>query len=585
MLNCNNKVHTIPSLITKCFCVLLLVVTSGVPSFSQTLFTYGKHTVSKDEFLRAYNKNNFDTSGGKLAFQEYLELYIRFKLKVQAALDARMDTIAEQNAELQSFRYQLAENFIREDASINILVEEAFDRSLKDIHLSHVFVPAAANSTPDSIALAQKNINAAYERLQKGEAFDKVAASYSGGSLGYITAFVLPYANETIAYSTKTGKHSAPFRTNAGFHIIRNDGERKAVGKMRAAQILFAFPPNATENDLRNLQRRADSVYSAIQNGADFGELAKQYSDDHLTFFSGGEMPAFGVGQYDTIFENNAFNLARDGDVTRPFKTTFGYHIVKRLQRVPVIEDKNNKEWLEVIRERVLQSDRMQVAQARLIENIRQIIRKDAATLDISNDSAVLDYYRNNLEKYNTAFAEQLNEFREGNLLFSIMQKQVWDAAVDDSAALRSFYTSNMSKYNWENSADALIVTCLIADSVQSVQNALKQDHRSWRALMDAANGLIQVDSGRFELSQIPVLDRTNFTDGLMTAPVINEPDSSRTFAYVIKLYKGRSPKSFKDARGTVINDYQVFLEEQWVNELKRKYPVTINRKTLAKLR
>jgi peptidyl-prolyl cis-trans isomerase SurA len=564
--------------------LILILACLSYTASAQTLFTYGRKSVSADEFLKAYNKNNNDSISSGLSKDEYLELFIRFKLKVQAALDAGLDTTAEQKAELQSFRRQLADNFIREDASIDLLVEEALQRTKKDIHLSHIYIPLGPDTPDDSAAIAVKQINNAYASLKKGEPFNNVASGYPHGSLGFITSFVLPYEFESIAYSLKPGEFSAPFRNASGFHIIRNDYERDAVGKLRAAQILIAYTPGISDAGKEKLRQRADSIYNALIQGADFAEMATQFSDDHLTFFSGGEMPAFGVGQYDTAFENAAFGLQEDGDISKPVATNFGYHIIKRLQRVPVPRSEN-KDWEQVIRERVLQSDRMKVAHDKLIQSIRAMAAKDASTDELSSDSAVLEFYRNNLEKYNPGFADQLDEFRQGNLLFSIMQRKVWDAAAEDTAGLRAYYEQNRSGYNWENSADALIVTCLVADSVRGVQEALKSDYNSWREIVDKYNSLVQIDSGRFELSQIPILERTNFTEGLITAPVINEPDSSRTFAYIIKMHEGKSPKSFAESRGAVINDYQATLEEKWIAELKRKYPVKVNRKVFAKLK
>jgi peptidyl-prolyl cis-trans isomerase SurA len=568
----------------KALVLVLILACLSYTASAQTLFTYGRKSVSADEFLKAYNKNNNDSVSSGLSKDEYLELFVRFKLKVQAALDAGLDTTAEQKAELQSFRQQLADNFIREDASIDLLVEEALQRTMKDIHLSHIHIPLRPDSSDDLAAAAEKQINEAYASLKKGEPFNNVASRYSHGSLGFITSFVLPYEFESIAYSLKPGEFSAPFRNHSGFHIIRNDYERDAVGKLRAAQILIAYTPGLSDAGKEKLKQRADSIYNALVQGADFAEMARQYSDDHLTFFSGGEMPAFGVGQYDTVFEDAAFGLQEDGEISKPVATNFGYHIIKRLQRVPVPR-KENKDWKQVIRERVLQSDRMKVAHDKLIQSISGMVAKDASTDELSSDSAVLEFYRNNLEKYNSGFADQLDEFRQGNLLFSIMQSKVWDAAAEDTAGLRAYYEQNRSKYNWENSADALIVTCLVADSVGGVQEALKRDYNSWREIVDKYNSLVQIDSGRFELSQIPVLERTNFTEGLITAPVINEPDSSRTFAYIIKMHEGKSPKSFADSRGAVINDYQAALEEKWIAELKRKYPVKVNRKVFARLK
>jgi parvulin-like peptidyl-prolyl isomerase len=564
--------------------LLFALCTLPITLSAQTLFTYGKHAVSKNEFLQAYNKNNTDSSVSRVSYSDYLELYLRFKLKVQAALDARMDTTATQIAELKSFRNQLSEGFLKEDASIDLLTDEAFQRSLKDIHLSQIFIAADKAAPTDEVNAAQEKINEAYKRLQNGESFDAVAADYQHGSLGYITAFVLPYSVETIAYSTPPGQYSIPFQTGAGFHILRNDGERPAVGRIRAAQILVAFPPDSTTEKNKLLAQRADSIYNALAAGANFAELAEKLSDDHLSYMTGGEIPEFGVGTYDTAFENAAFSLAHDGDISKPVKTTFGYHIIKRIQRAPVVEDPQNKEWRATIREKVMISDRMQVAQAMLVQNVQKKIEKDAGPADLANDSAVLSYYREHLENYEPGFAAQMKEFSDGNLLFTIMQQKVWDAASSDTNGLREYYNGHKDKYQWENSADALIITALNEEFTEKARADIKAHFDLWRQWADESNGMIQADSGRFELSQIPVVERTNFSEGLTTAPVINSQDSSRTFAYIIRLYPEKEPKKFEDAKGAVINDYQVYLEEQWIAALKKKYPVKINKKVFNSL-
>ena len=551
---------------------------------SQTLFTYGNHAVSKKEFLQAYNKNNTDSSLAKMSYADYLDLYLKFKLKVQAAMDAGMDTIATQRAEMKSFRNQLSEGYLKEDASIELLTDEAFERSLKDIHLSQIFIAAGKDAPDNEINDAQNQINAAYQRLQNGEAFDKVADDYQHGSLGYITAFVLPYSIETIAYSTRVGKYSIPFQSASGFHILRNDGERKAVGKVRVAQIQVAFPPDSAADIDNKLAQRADSIYKALMAGADFADLAAQLSDDQLSYMAGGEIPAFGVGTYDTAFENAAFALQHDSDISQPVRTSFGYHIIRRLQRIPVIEDPSNNDWKGVIRERVTLSDRMQVAQAMLVQNIKKRIEKDAAAADLANDSAVLGFYRDHLENYQPEFGAQMKEFSEGNLLFTIMQQKVWNAASSDTNGLKEYYDHHKEKYKWENSADALIITTLNEEFTAKARENVTNNFEEWRQWADESNGLIQADSGRFELGQIPVIDRTNFTPGLTTAPVINPQDSSRTFAYIIKLYPADEPKNFEDAKGAIINDYQVYLEEKWIAALKKKYPVRINKRVFRSL-
>jgi peptidyl-prolyl cis-trans isomerase SurA len=531
--------------------ILLLFISNTLTA--QTLFTYGKNKVNKDEFLKAYNKNNIDTSGAKISYTDYLDLYTKFKLKVQAAQDAHIDTTAEQINELKSFRYQLAENYMREEESIKLLTAEALERSKKDL---------------------------------------KIAVDDQG--TGWITAFVLPYKIENIAYSTPVGGVSDTFSTSSGVHKLKILEERKAIGEIRVAQILLAYQPGMVNKE--QIKLRADSLYKLLKQGADFAMLAEKFSGDNITYKSGGEIPAFGPGKYDPVFENAAFSLEKDGDISQPFETAFGIHILKRTEHLPVKSD------TAAVREKVIYSDRMQVAQTVFVNKVRKTIANDAGTENLISDSAVLDFYRNHLENYNSDFADQLNEFKQGNLLFAIMQKKVWEAAGNDSLGLLNYYNNHKDKYTWENSADAIIFTILDGAKISNNDSGellspfekgglrdslLKYDRRGisyWRKLSEESNGSIQADSGRFELSQIPVVERTNFTEGLITAPVINDQDNSKTFAYIIKLYRNKEQKSFEDARGAVINDYQQLLEEQWVNELKNKYPVKINKKVLKKL-
>jgi peptidyl-prolyl cis-trans isomerase SurA len=576
------KINSSVSIIQKVvyFCCFIL---AGIQVPAQTLFTYGKHAVSKQEFLAAYNKNNSDSGAQRMSYEEYLELYSRFKLKVQAALDEKMDTSTEQKSELESFRYQLAESFIKDDASIKLLVDEAFDRSQKDIHISFIYAPVFSADSAE-INAARKKIDEAYGKLQNGQSFENVAASYEHGDVGFITVFVLPYSLENVAYNTPEGKYSAPVQTSGGFYILKNNKERNAVGKVRIAQILLATTPRMSEDERIQLRKRADSLYNDLLEGGNFSDSAKKLSNDNSTYQNGGEMEAFGLGQYDTAFTNAAFALQKDGEISSPVRTSFGFHILRRLQRIDVIRDTSNVANMQMLREKVLQSDRMKVARAMLARSIRKKIEKDASPADLASDSAVLEYYRRHLDNYSREYATQLKEFTEGNLLFGVMQKKVWDAATADSAALRTFYNENKQKYNWERSADAIIVTCTDPGALDSTQDRIKSNPSAWRTISEQSNGLIQADSGRYDLGQIPVIDRTNFTEGLLTAPVTNPQDSSKTFTYIIRLHNDPEPKAFEDAKGSVINDYQVYLEEKWIADLKKKYPVKINKRVMKSL-
>ena len=341
--------------------ILLAVITSGV--YSQTLFTYGTNAVDKTEFLRAYNKNKTAVSDKAMALREYLDLYIKFKLKVKAAKEMRIDTLASLANDLQNFRTQIEESYLNDESQVSALTEQAFERSQKDIHVAYKFYSSKDYSDSISADKAHK------------------AGHLNWTDVGYVTVFTLPYDFENIIYSLKPGEESKLFRGKNGFYVFKNIDERKAVGKIKAAQILIALPDGAKEDDKIEARKLADSIYHAIQHGSDFAELAKQFSNDKMTYQSGGIMPEFGVGKYDPQFENIVFAIQKDGDVTPPLETKFGYHIIKRISRSEIPQDKTNDSYLFLLKQEVLQDSRITAAKEKFVKDILKKLnfKKNAA--------------------------------------------------------------------------------------------------------------------------------------------------------------------------------------------------------------
>ena len=196
--------------------------------------------------------------------------------------------------------------------------------------------------------------------------------------------------------------------------------------------------------------------------------------------------------------------------------------------------------------------------------------------LDYYLELASMEYYRNHLEEYNSDFAFQLKEFKDGNLLFEIMQRKVWDKASTDSAGLKKFYTSRKDKYWWENSASAILFTAMHDSTAKDLQSKVEKNITSWRNIVESYEGTVIADSGRFELSQLPV-STASISPDRVTPFIKNESDNSVSFAYILRLFPQRELRSFDDARGYIINDYQTYLETAWVTELRKKYPVKVN--------
>ncbi|MBS1667163.1 MAG: peptidylprolyl isomerase [Bacteroidetes bacterium] len=639
----------------KFFIVSIMACAMSLNSHAQTLFSYGNNAVSKEEFLKAYSKNNSHDKPTDKSYNDYLALYIRYKLKVKAAYDLHLDTLSGQHAELKNFRNQVADSYMADQESLDRLVEEAFNRSRKDIHLAHIFISIPKNASPADTLKAYEKAMIAYEALKKNKDFGEAAALYSDdpaakenhGDIGYITVFTLPYELETLAYNTSPNHFSKLYRSQAGYHIFKNLGERKGVGKISAAHILLAFAPNADDASKAKTKAKADSIYHALLNGADFKELAQKYSADNLTYQNAGLLPDFGVGKYEPAFEEAAFALNKDGAISKPVATQFGYHIIKRLARKELPE--KNKETMDWLKQRVMADPRIAISTNKFLSKIYTLChfksndvnrphlwaytdsslqmrkipqfpnldyqtplfsfgkkafvvkdwldfarmakskpaisagKNDEQLFESFTESSALAYYREHLEDYNKEFAYQLTEFKEGNLLFEVMQRKVWDKALIDSSGLREYYNAHKEKYQWSPSADALIFTCNNEKSAENIKTKLQVDISNWRKWVENAGSSVQGDSGRFEMAQLPMADN-KFIPGQFTSFNITPPDNTVTFAYIVQLYNQPSQRSFTEARGFVMNDYQTYVEDKWIEELKKQYPVKINEALMKKL-
>lgn len=557
---------------------------------AQTLFTYGNKKVSRQEFLQAYNKNGNGEQATEKDYRDYLELYINFKLKVQAALDKKMDTLPGQIAELQGFRNQIVETYLNDDSSMRSLVAEAFLRSQQDIHLAHILIPFPSENPQDTL-IAYKRAMDAYNELTKGTDFGNVASIYSAdtfaltrqGDIGYITVFTLPYLLENLAYSTAPGKFSRPYRTKTAYHIFKNIDQRKAVGKIKAAQIQLLFPPVATAERKARIKQQADSLYTALQKGASFAAMAEQFSNDNQTYQQGGEMPEFGVGTFDPAFERAAFALDKNGAISKPVLTSLGYHIIKRLALIPVNSNKDSAAAMDALKRQVLDDPaRINIARVATVKKARKSTGLDRKSYD---EARLLNYYRDHLEDFDPAFAEQMKEFKEGNLLFEIMQSRVWGKAAGDTAGLKRYYLAHQANYRWPPSADVIIFTGKDSATISSVRASVSINTNGWRDILKPYEETVQADSGRYELTQLPAQNPSSLRSGVITQPEqYPAAGGDWGFLFIKTLYSGNQPRSFDDAKGFVLNDYQAHLENAWLKGLKRKYPVKINEEVLKGL-
>ena len=637
--------------------LLIIACISMLAASAQTLFTYGKYSVDAKDFLKAYNKNNTQPVVNKAkAISDYLDLYINSRLKVREAYDRKYDTLPQIKAEVENLRTQISENYMNDPTMITRMQQEAFDRSQKDIQVAHIFISFKSTTRFMDTAGARLKKDEVLSRLKKGEDFLQVAQQLSDdpeaknnkGNLGFITVFTLPYEFENAIYATPVGKYTLAIPSKIGYHIFKNLQERKAVGKIKAQQILLAIPPGADDAAKKQVALLADSLYKRIMAGDNFNRLAADFSNDYVTANAGGIMPDAGIGQYDPAFEKVLWSLPKDGAVSKPFLTTHGWHIVKRNSLKPVVTDINNKSNLSDLQTKIMADARWKSSKDFIYKKVIEkagltkypydekamremtdsvldlrpmtdlgktiiattpMFKIGETTYNATNwvnyantyrykqdgsgakpyeqvkeeflQFSLYNYYRDHLEDFNDEFRSQMTEFKDGNIFFEIMQQEIWNKAQNDTSALQALYEKNKKNYTWNQCADAVLFFCSEETTAKKLYDEVKKKPADWRKAAEQYTEKVVIDSSRYEWSQIPNLFKMIPKAGMITTPLVNTNDNTASFAYIIQAYSQPMQRTFIEAKGLVINDYQTLLEKQWTEALKKKYPVVVNEKVL----
>ena len=477
------------------FFLLFFVV---VHSFSQAdgvLFTIDNQEITTKEFDRVYNKNiDIVADKNQKGIDNYLELYINYKLKVRQAQDLKLDTISSYKKELSSYKKQIMAPYLRDNEFIDKLVKEAYDRSLVEINASHILIKLAQKST--DTAAAYTKIMEAKAKIEKGEDFISVAVEYSEdpsvatnkGDLGYFSVFDMVYPFEEASYSTEKNNVSNPFRTRFGYHIIYVHDIRKARGEVEAAHIMIKL-------DSVSSRTKIDELYQKLESGEEFSSVALNFSDDDYSAKKGGDLGRFGSGKMVPEFDEVIFSMENIGSYSQPFKTQFGWHIVMLTDKLPV---KSFEEQEKELTAKVKRGDRASIVSNSIVHKIKgnytikvnkkalklfesgtwktdqkldevfmtlegETISKQqlvdfigdreyaSILLEKFKEDQILNYYKLHLVETNQEFAFLYQEYKEGLLLFELMQQRIWDKS-KDSIGLEAYY--DLNKNNYEQSLE-----------------------------------------------------------------------------------------------------------------------------------
>lgn len=340
---------------------------------SDILMTVGKTAVTVGEFKYIYEKNNGENATySDKSIKDYLELYTNFKLKVEKAKELKYDTLPELKSELAGYRKQLAASYLIDKEVTENLLKELYERTKYDIEFSHIFLPFSVADSQSKKDEIKSQLMAIKSKLIAGQNFEEVAKEFSkdpnsaskGGYMGYLTA-KLPsgfYQLENALYTTEINEISDIVESKIGFHIVKVLSKRPARGQIQIAHIFL-------KKETKGANTLTDSLYKEIMNGAEFSAIVNQFSEDKNTNKTGGILPPFGINTYDIEFENQAFALNADNEISKPFQTKSGWHILKRLHKP---QPDSYDIFVRKMKSQINKDERFDVAKIALIDDIKK---------------------------------------------------------------------------------------------------------------------------------------------------------------------------------------------------------------------
>lgn len=639
----------------KMLCAVLALVgcqpklQPSASSTNETLFTVDNSiNVMADEFIYMYEKNNFSNKQANTNedILSYLDLYKIFKLKIIEAQSLGMDTTDAFKKEFSKYRDQLTENYLSSNKITDSLIREAYDRYTREVKASHILIKVAPH---EDTTMAYNKIMNARERIIDGEDFEIVAkevsedpsAKTNGGDLGYFTSMQMVYPFETAAYNTAIGELSNPVKTQFGYHIIKVFDRRPSQGKLEVAHIMVRTTPNDDEVKKETATNKIFDIKEQVSNGMDWDMLCRQYSEDNNTKNNGGKLRSFGTGNMPVNFYDASVALETPGDVSDPFTTPYGWHIVKLIRKIEVEPFDKMK---GIISNRIKRDERVEIGRNALVTKLKRengfiehsyALEQAKSKLDSTNFTAIdttnlltlfeigMDKFTNqqymeylsvqkkpvsrkwseHVTKTYNKFVEEsiinyekahlsdkyfdykmlVNEYREGIMLFNLMDEKVWSKATVDTIGLKKYFDDHSTSYKWRERA----VVDVYNSGNEDVINEIKELISNVDSIGLTKNNLesrynqnstlnLQVENGPFEKGVNPILRKVEWNAG-----TYEFSEKGRFYLVNIKEILPESAKEFENIKGLVISDYQGYLEKKWVNTLKKKYPIDINEKAL----
>lgn len=640
------------------FCFISASAVAQVATDDRILMTVGGEKVTVNEFMSVYQKNPTAKDNEVKSITDYVELYTNFRLKVKEARDMGMDTSAAFKNELLGYRKQLSMPYLTDTVVSDKLLKEVYERMQWDIRSSHILIKCDANALPKDTLLAYNRAMAAYNKIMKGEDFGKVCKATTeddygktnGGDLGYRTVFELIYQFETAMYGLKVGEVSKPVRTQVGYHIIKVTDKQQHVD-MITAHIMVKTAKGSVQDSLDAIAKIND-IYAQLQKGISFDTLAKKYSDDPGSAKKGGVLPALGrndASNFPAEFKNAAFTLTKDGEYSKPIKTRFGWHIIKRMSTkavAPYSEIKNE------IRNKVAKDQRSNMGRTALIGKIKTWYNfkedtkaRDEFYVTMKGDSSIFKgtWKADKAKNMNkTMFTLLDKNYTQQDFAKYIETHQAPRASASHIIVINGWYKSFLeeSLIGFEDNRlemkypkfralmqeyrDGILLfeltdkkvwskavkdTTGLKDYYSKNKNKFMWDQRAELKIYNCANDKVAVmvrkmlSKGKSDKDILAKANAGGAINLSIDTKIVNKGDNKEVDAKwnpgllsdkadngkvtitYINKLVAPTPKTFTEAKGLITADYQAYLEKDWIDSLKKKYTVTVDQNVLKTLK
>ncbi len=628
----------------------LLSLTVSAQKKNEIVMTIGGQPITKDEFVANYRKNNTNLTdeNNKKSLDEYLDLYINFKLKVLEAHKLGYDTVRSFVEELKGYRKDLSKPYLTNVSFDEEMVKKAYYRTSNERKASHLLILTTPEASPADTLAAWNKIADLRKQILAGADFNEMAAKHSEdpsavnnkGLLGYFSAFQMVYPFEDMAYRTPVGQVSEIVRTRFGYHLIKIHDERLNPGEIKVAHIMKSFQPRLTEDAIAQLKLTADSIWRKATSGDDFTELAKTYSDDKQTAPEGGVMNWFTSTNMVPSFAEAAFALKNNGDISPVIRTPYGWHIIKRLEmrttpplkeiraeletkikQNPEISKHSDEAFDRKLRAEYLlkiNEPNFQKLVTSLQDTIQQKELKNNLLVEFADRHLTVGKFNEFRQKQN----DQANPANTDVTLKMMLDKFINQQLLEyENTQIETKYPEFARIYNEYH--DGILLFNISKDKIWDasstdttrLQNYFKQTSKKYYWINRFKGLIIEVKNEETGTQIKSLLAKKEYSKQELTE-LFNAKTDNNIKIIDIAVEKGENPvvdyyiwsglkpvnfnetttfvhgtlipkeeKTLKDAWGLYSSDLQEQIEKEWIESLKKEYAIVINKKVLKKIR